>query len=204
VQANAFALILSGNINNIDHNFISKETSRLVAQYRFMERSYSEIMSHIKTQSSLLMATPRGHPCDGFISSPFGFRYHPIFQSRDFHHGLDIANRMNTPIHATANGTVVFSGWQNGYGNIVVIDHGYNYRTAYGHLAKRLVKVGDYILRGQEIGKMGDTGFATGSHVHYEVHYKGKAVNPVSYLTDYFFSQSERNYYDQKKFQKFT
>ena len=203
-QANAFAIILSGKIKAIDHNFISKQTSLLNEQYRFMQKSYNEIMSHIQQQRSLFMATPRGWPAEGSISSSFGFRYHPFFQNRDFHSGLDIANRKNTPVTVTANGRVVFSGWQSGYGNIIVVDHGYNYRTAYAHLSKRLVKVGTFVTRGQEIAKMGSTGSATGSHLHYEVHYKGKAVNPASYLTDYFYTQSERNRYDQKKFKKFA
>ena len=203
-QANAFAIILSGKINTINHNFISKQTSILNEQYAFMQSSYNEIMSHIQQQRSLFMATPRGWPAEGTISSPFGFRYHPFFQNKDFHSGLDIANRKNTPVVATANGKVIFSGWQSGYGNIIVVDHGFSYRTAYAHLAKRLIKTGDYVTRGQEIAKMGSTGSATGSHVHYEVHYKGKAVNPTSYLTDYFYTQSERNRYDQKKFKKFA
>jgi murein DD-endopeptidase MepM/ murein hydrolase activator NlpD len=203
-QSNALAVILSGNINKIDYKFISEQTYKISQQYKYMQTSYSEIMSHIQQQRSLFMATPRGWPCEGRISSPFGFRYHPFFQSRDFHSGLDIANEKNTPIHATASGKVIFSGWQSGYGYIVVIDHGYNYRTAYAHLAKTLVKVGQYVQRGEVVAKMGSTGSATGSHVHYEVHYKGKTVNPVSYLTDYFYTQSERNRYDEKKLKKFA
>ncbi len=203
-QANAFALILSGNMNLIDHKFVAKQASQLNEQYQYMQKSYTEIMSHIKQQQSLFMATPRGWPCEGRISSHYGFRYHPFFQNRDFHSGLDIANIKDTPVRSTANGKVIFSGWQSGYGNIIVIDHGYNYRTAYAHLSKRLVSTGAYVNRGDLIAKMGSTGSATGSHVHYEVHFKGKTVNPISYLTDYFYAQSERNRYDQKKFKKFA
>ena len=203
-QANALTAILSGNMGKIDYKFLSDQTYKINEQYKYMQTSYTEIMSHIQQQRSLFMATPRGWPCDGAISSPFGFRYHPFFQSRDFHSGLDIANAKNTPIYCTASGKVIFAGWQSGYGNIIVIDHGYNYRTAYAHLAKTLVKAGTYVQRGHMIAKMGSSGSATGSHLHYEVHYKGKAVNPVSYLTDYFYTQSERNRYDQKKFKKFA
>lgn len=203
-QANTLATILSGNFNKIDHKFLSLQTSKLNEQYNYMLSSYSEIMTHIDHQRSLFLAIPKGYPTEGYISSQYGFRYHPFFQSRDFHSGLDIANRPNTPIYATANGKVIFAGWQSGYGNIIVIDHGYNYRTAYAHLARCLVKAGTYVQRGQEIAKMGSTGSATGSHLHYEVHYKGKTVNPTPYLTDYFYAQSERNRYDQKKFKKFA
>jgi murein DD-endopeptidase MepM/ murein hydrolase activator NlpD len=138
------------------------------------------------------MAIPCGWPCDGRISSVYGFRTHPIFRDKDFHAGIDIANALHTPVYATANGKVVFSGWLSGYGNVIVIDHGYNYRTAYGHLSKKLVNVGMHIYRGQLIAKMGNTGTSTGSHIHYEIHFKGKAVNPKPYLTDYF-AQLNRN-----------
>ena len=204
VQANALAVIISGNINKIDSKFISEQNYKINEQYKYIQSSYSEIMSHIQQQKSLFMATPRGWPAEGRISSPYGFRYHPFFQSKDFHSGLDIANEKNTPICATANGKVIFAGWQSGYGYIVVIDHGYNYRTAYAHLLKTLVKVGTYVERGDIIARMGSSGSATGSHVHYEVHYKGKSVNPVSYLADHFYKEFERNRYDQKKFKKFA
>ncbi|MDR1696394.1 MAG: M23 family metallopeptidase [Endomicrobium sp.] len=204
MQANALSLILSGKTNELNYTAISQQTWHLNEQYKFMSRSFGEIMSHLTKQRSLFMATPRGWPADGRISSAYGFRYHPFFQNRDFHSGLDIANALNTPIRSTANGKIVFSGWQSGYGNVIVVDHGYNYRTLYGHLAKRLVKIGDFVMRGQTIGRMGSTGSATGSHIHYEVHYKGKPTNPYSYLTDYFYTQSERNFYDQKKFKRFA
>lgn len=203
-QANALAVILSGKINQIDYKFLSEQTYKLNQQYNYIQNSYSEIISHIRYQKSLFMAIPRGWPCEGRISSPFGFRYNPFFKSKDFHSGLDIANEKNTPIRVTANGKVIFAGWQSGYGYITVIDHGYNYRTAYAHNAKLLVKAGQYVRRGDIIAKMGSTGSATGSHVHYEVHYKGKPVSPVSYLSDYFYIQSERNRYDEKKLKKFA
>ncbi|MDR2644811.1 MAG: M23 family metallopeptidase [Endomicrobium sp.] len=107
--------------------------------------------------------------------------------------GLDIANKVNTPIVCTANGKVVYLGWQSGYGNTIVIDHGHNYRTVYGHLSKRLIKPGFYVSRGQIIAKMRSTVSSTGFHLHYEVHFKGRAINPKPYLTNYFFAKSERN-----------
>jgi murein DD-endopeptidase MepM/ murein hydrolase activator NlpD len=203
-QANALTVILSGKMNQIDYKFLSEQTYKLSRQYNYIQNSYSEIMSHIRQQKSLFMAIPRGWPCEGRISSPFGFRYNPFFKNKDFHSGIDIANEKNTPIYATANGKVIFAGWQSGYGYITVIDHGYTYRTAYAHNAKLLVKVGQYVRRGDMIARMGSTGSATGSHVHYEVHYKGKPVSPVSYLSDYFYTQSERNRYDEKKLKKFA
>ncbi|MDR2426868.1 MAG: M23 family metallopeptidase [Endomicrobium sp.] len=203
-QANALSVILSGRINQIDYKFLTEQTYKINQQYNYIQSSYSEIMSHINYQKSLFMAIPRGWPAEGKISSPFGFRFNPFFKTKDFHSGIDIANEKNTPVCVTANGKVIFAGWQSGYGYITVIDHGYNYRTAYAHNAKLLVKSGQYVRRGDVIAKMGSTGSATGSHVHYEVHYKGKPVNPVSYLSDYFYTQSERNRYDEKKLKKFA
>ncbi len=203
-QANALSVILSGNMDKIDYKFLARQTYRINKEYDYIRTSYGEIMSHIKQQRSLFMAIPRGWPCEGRIASPYGFRYNPFFKSKDFHSGLDIANVKNTPIHATANGRVIFAGWQSGYGYIAVIDHGYNYRTAYAHNAKLLVKSGQYVHRGDIIAKMGSTGSATGSHVHYEVHYKGKTVSPVAYLSDYFYTQSERKRYDEKKLKRFA
>ncbi|MDR3256122.1 MAG: M23 family metallopeptidase [Endomicrobium sp.] len=204
VQANTFAIILSGNLNKINYSAISQKNNTLYEQYKFLYQSYSEIMSHIDKQKLLFMAIPRGWPCNGYVSSVYGFRAHPIFLSRDFHSGLDIANKFNTSISSTADGKVIFSGWQSGYGNVIVIDHDYDYRTVYGHLNKRLVNKGVYVSRGQIIAKMGSTGTSTSSHLHYEVHFKGKSINPKPYLTDYFFTQSEGKHYDKKKFKKFA
>jgi murein DD-endopeptidase MepM/ murein hydrolase activator NlpD len=188
-QASAFLTLLSGKAANIDYGSLARQTQKLNEQYQYIQKSYSEIISHIRYQRSLYLATPRGWPSEGVITSHFGFRLNPFFRTRDFHAGIDIANAKNTPVNVTANGTVIFSGWQSGYGNIIVVDHGYNYRTSYAHLNRRLVQVGDKVMRGQTIAAMGATGNVTGSHLHYEVHFNGRAVNPYPYLTDYFFSK---------------
>ncbi|MDR3049237.1 MAG: M23 family metallopeptidase [Elusimicrobiota bacterium] len=186
-QANAFLAVLSGRINNVNYIALVRQADMLDEQYKYIQRSYSEIILHIKQERSLFVATPRGWPAEGIITSHFGFRQNPFFNTRDFHSGVDIANALGTDIVATANGKIVFSGWQSGYGNIVVVDHGYNYRTSYAHLSRRLVLVGDYVSRGQIIAKMGNTGSATGPHVHYEVHFQNKSINPISFLSDYSF-----------------
>jgi murein DD-endopeptidase MepM/ murein hydrolase activator NlpD len=181
VQANMFTTILSGNLSKINYMQLLRQTDNLCAQHELMYQSYDEIISYF-------MAMPCGKPCNGHISSHYGFRSHPTSNiKKNFHDGLDIANAINTPVRCTASGKVVFSGWQSGYGNMIVIDHGHNYRTAYGHLSKKLVTVGTYVHRGQIIAKMGSTGTSTGSHVHYEVRFRGKSVNPKPYLVDYFF-----------------
>lgn len=192
-QASSLAAVLSGNLDTINYNNIAMQTSKLNEQYQYMQESFGEIMSYIEFQKSLYMATPLGWPASGIVTSKYGVRSNPFFKTRDFHTGVDIANVKNTPIHATADGKVVFSGWQSGYGNIVVIDHGHGFRTTYAHLAQRLVKVGAEIKRGQIIAKMGATGTATGNHVHYEVQYNGRHTNPTPYLKDHYYQIAKGN-----------
>ncbi|MDR0820697.1 MAG: M23 family metallopeptidase [Endomicrobium sp.] len=200
-QTNAFAAILSGNLNKMNYSEISHETDTLYEQYKFMCRSYKEIISHIHKQKLLFLATPSGWPCGGSVSSAYGFRLHPIHHGKEFHSGLDIANVSNTFISSTAAGKVTFSGYRPGYGNVIVINHGQDYKTTYAHLSKRLVNMDAYVSRGTIIAKMGSTGTSTGSHLHYEIHFKGNPVNPKLYLKDYS-DQSERERYVQEKIKK--
>ena len=123
--------------------------------------------------------TPSMWPARGVVSSPYGLRWN----GSDFHPGIDIANDMGTPITATADGTVVYAGWNaGGYGNMVDIDHGNGIMTRYAHAMQVTVRNGQYVRRGQLIAYMGSTGFSTGPHVHYEVRIGGQAVNPITYL----------------------
>ncbi|MDR1522998.1 MAG: M23 family metallopeptidase [Endomicrobium sp.] len=188
-QMNMATTILSGNLDKVDYTDLMHQSNSLYEQHRFMLQSQDEVITYIYKQKSIFLATPYGWPCEGRISSVYGFRVHPIFRVRDFHSGIDIANVTFTPIICTADGRVVFSGKRSGYGNILVIDHGCGYRTVYAHLAKNLVKAGENVTRGQLIAKMGSTGSSTGPHLHYEVHFKGKTVNPKPYLTGYFFNK---------------
>ncbi len=110
------------------------------------------------------------------LSSPFGPR------GGRLHKGLDFASSLNTPIYASADGVVKFSGTQSGYGNVVVLDHGGGYETYYAHLNRRLVTVGETISRGDRIALMGNTGRSTGVHLHYEIRKDGVAVNPMTYI----------------------
>ncbi len=115
-------------------------------------------------------------PCYGELSSPYGYRWGRM------HEGIDIANDFNTPIRAAAGGKVSFSGWQGGYGNAVVISHSQDCVTLYGHLAECKVQKGETIEQGQVIGLMGSTGNSTGPHVHFEIRFKGKTLNPLYLL----------------------
>lgn len=121
-------------------------------------------------------------PVRGRISSEFGWRTHPVFKSRRFHSGLDIAAPYGTPVAAAAGGTVILSGWVGGYGKTVIIDHGGGISTLYGHNSSLLVKEGAKVRAGQTIAKVGSTGLSTGPHVHFEVRRDGEAVNPHDWL----------------------
>jgi murein DD-endopeptidase MepM/ murein hydrolase activator NlpD len=94
---------------------------------------------------------------------------------------MDFSASTGTPIYATGNGTVTKAGWQSGYGRVVVINHGYGYETLYAHMNKIDVRKGQKVVRGEVIGEVGNTGKSTGPHLHYEVHVKGRVVNPVNY-----------------------
>lgn len=130
-----------------------------------------------------LAATPSIWPTWGRFTSGFGVRRDPFNPFiTQFHRGVDLANNHGTPIVATANGTVSFSGYRAGHGNVLIISHGYGFSTLYAHLTRFAVREGARVSRGQVIGYMGSTGRSTGVHLHYEVHVNGVAVNPVNYM----------------------
>ena len=125
-------------------------------------------------------------PISGPITSSFGYRIHPIFKSRIFHSGIDIGGPSNGAVKAANSGKVIYAGWYGGYGKVVILDHG-NYNgspttTLYAHLNSYNVSVGQYLVKGQVLGKEGTTGYATGPHVHFEVRVNGQPRNPLNYI----------------------
>lgn len=116
------------------------------------------------------------------VSSGFSMRIHPIYGINKFHYGMDFVAPTGSAVYATADGVVSAAGDYLGYGNYIKIDHGYEYETAYGHLNSIGVRKGQKVVRGQVIGTVGNTGISTGDHLHYEVIYQGKAVNPINYF----------------------
>lgn len=121
-------------------------------------------------------------PCNGPITSPFGYRVHPIFGTTIYHSGIDIGVDYGTPIHAADSGTVIYAGWIDGYGNTVIIDHGNNITTLYGHNSSLAVSDGQSVSKGTVIAYAGSTGNSTGPHCHFEVQVGGSAVDPMGYL----------------------
>ena len=126
------------------------------------------------------------YPISGRISSPFGWRTHPIFKSRIFHSGIDIAGPNGGAIKASNDGKVIFSGWYGGYGKVVILDHGIingqPITTLYAHMSAITVSNGQTVKKGQTIGREGSTGYSTGPHCHFEVRVNGKPTNPMNYI----------------------
>ncbi|MBK8966490.1 MAG: M23 family metallopeptidase [Saprospiraceae bacterium] len=118
------------------------------------------------------------------ILSGFGYRIHPVYKIKKFHEGVDFPARVGTAIQATGDGIVVEAGWHHGYGKCIRIKHGYGYETWYAHMNKMVVTRGDRVKKGQKIGEVGDTGLSTAPHLHYELHYKGKKINPINFCMD--------------------
>ncbi len=149
------------------------------------EQQQSNLLrDYLEEQKAVLNFTPSIRPVRGWISSGFGYRRSPFTGKREFHRGLDIVNRKGSPVVVTADGRVKFAGHNGGYGNLVVVDHGMGVETKYGHLYRIEVKVGDKVIRGQEIGILGNTGRSTGPHLHYEVVVNKHAVDPRQYFID--------------------
>jgi murein DD-endopeptidase MepM/ murein hydrolase activator NlpD len=157
---------------------------RLSAEATRQEQSLQELQAYFQDQKSLLASTPSIWPARGWVTSDFGQRLDPYTAERVMHSGLDIAAPHGKEVYAPSDGTVVFAGLEGGYGNVIVIDHGYGIKTRYGHLAKMLVKAGDKVKRGALIAAVGNTGRSTGPHLHYEVRVNGIPQNPRKFILE--------------------
>lgn len=140
------------------------------------------VRSDVDKRNALAAATPSIWPAHGWLSSAMGARNDPFTGGSDFHPGLDISADRGSPVYATADGTVQQAGYSGGYGNLIIVDHGYGLETRYGHLMAFKVKDGDHIKRGDVIGLVGATGRSTGAHLHYEVRVNGRLLNPLQLL----------------------
>jgi murein DD-endopeptidase MepM/ murein hydrolase activator NlpD len=161
---------------------MTKGLERLKTESSIQERSFQELVEYLEDQKSLLASTPSIWPVKGWITSGFGYRTSPFTGRREMHKGLDVATRTGTPIISPADGIVVFAGREGGFGNTLLVDHGYGIVTRYGHCSSLDVKLGEKIKRGDIIAKVGNTGRSTGPHLHYEVAVNGVAVNPMRYI----------------------
>jgi len=158
------------------------DVERLKSEATSQEESLSELEKLLQSKKEVLVHTPSVWPVMGWVTSGFGFRTNPFTGLTQMHEGLDISNRVGTPVIAVADGIVSDSGNDWAHGRIVVISHGFGLVTRYSHLSKVLVRVGQKVKRGDNIAEVGVTGKTTGPHLHYEIRLNGVPVNPMKYI----------------------
>lgn len=158
-------------------------------------KSYDEILQLVKTQEVKMENIPAIQPVLNKdlkrMASGYGWRIDPVYHIRRFHSGMDFSAPVGTDIFATGNGVVTFTGWRQGYGETVEVDHGFGYMTRYAHCSKLVARRGQKVKRGDVIAKVGNTGKSTGPHLHYEVHFNGKAIDPRNF---YFYDLTPEEY----------
>lgn len=165
----------------------SERLDRLAKQLYVQSKSFDEVVKLAKNKEKMFASIPAIMPLNQSdlahaVTSGFGWRTHPIYKTLEFHPGMDFSAEQGTPIYATGDGYVERAdNLAQGYGNHVVINHDFGYRTLYAHMSKMAVKVGASIKRGQLIGYVGSTGLSTAPHIHYEVIKNGGKVNPINY-----------------------
>lgn len=190
---------LYDSLDSLDDGGLSELLSHKVEQLEqlvyIQSRSYDFLAEQSRTQRDRIAHIPAIQPVpERFLrtmASGYGVRRDPIYGTMKFHEGMDFSAPVGTPVYATADGRVASAGWQGLYGNLIEIDHGYNYKTRYAHLSQVKVRAGQTVHRGDLIGLVGNTGKSTGPHLHYEVRLRGQAQNPVNY---YYFDLSPEQY----------
>jgi murein DD-endopeptidase MepM/ murein hydrolase activator NlpD len=175
---------LPGTFEAIDN---AARLSRILASLREIRHTAERSAAQASTTLTSLgsgtpKAIPAGLPLSGTVSSGFGLRRDPFSGFPEFHKGIDIAAARGTPVSATADGHVVRAGWEGDYGKSIILRHSRGHATRYAHLDRVLVRRGDPVCKGTVIGTVGDTGRATGTHLHYEVLRDGKRTNPRTYM----------------------
>ncbi|MEZ4887583.1 MAG: M23 family metallopeptidase [Chitinophagales bacterium] len=179
------------DLDNLPNTELMKSTAQRIEKIRkqlyIQSKSYDEIAKLVKNKEDMFASIPAIQPVSNTelrrIASGFGMRMHPIYKTRKMHTGMDFSAPIGTSVYATGKGKVVkVKKLQKGYGYHVVIDHGFNYETLYGHLSKINVRTGQRINRGDIIGLVGNTGTSTAPHLHYEVLKNGKRINPINFF----------------------
>ena len=173
--------------NNVLLTSISAALNNLSNRIRVQKDSHTEVMGLINNKEKLLAHTPAIQPVSNKdldrIASGFGYRIDPIYKTVKLHPGLDFTAPAGTPIYATANGTIETAGFgEGGYGNHVIVNHGFGYKTLYAHMVRIKAKPGQNVSRGEVIGYVGSTGKSTGPHLHYEVIRRGQKIDPVYFF----------------------
>jgi murein DD-endopeptidase MepM/ murein hydrolase activator NlpD len=178
-------LYISDKFNQ--YNNEKQGLEKTIIDYKATQTSLStkllKIIDENKKYEYYFKSLPYGHPLDTLIiSSSYGWRIHPIDSVRNLHTGIDFKAIMNTKIYSTGDGVVVFAGYKKGYGKCIIIQHVLEHKSVYGHLNKLLVKNGQQISKGTIIGLSGQSGVASGPHLHYEIRISNTPTNPYNYL----------------------
>ncbi|MBU3662609.1 MAG: M23 family metallopeptidase [Bacteroidetes bacterium] len=177
---------LDGFNNSEELIALSQKIAHLSSLVDAQIKSFDELTEMAKNKTDYLAAIPAIQPISNKdltrMASGYGYRIHPIFKTHKFHSGIDFTAPKGTPIYATGNGTVTTAENGNGYGNHIVINHGYGYSSLYAHMSKMVCKPGKKVKRGELIGYVGSTGTSTAPHVHYEVIKGERKVNPINYF----------------------
>jgi len=173
----------------------TQKLDMLNKQLYIQSKSFDDVVELSKNHEQMLQSIPAIQPIANKdlrqTASGYGRRVDPIYGTVKLHSGMDFSAHPGTDVYAIGDGKVVKMGWESGYGNTIIIDHGFGYRTVYAHLRDFRTKLGKKVVRGEVIGGVGSTGKSTGPHLHYEVHVKGQVVNPVNY---YFMDLSPEDY----------
>ena len=174
---------------------LSLKVDLLEKEMYVQAKSYDEVAQMAKEQEIRMENIPAIQPVMNKdlkrVASGYGMRIDPVYHVRKFHQGMDFTAPTGTEVFATGNAKVDFAGWKQGYGNTVILDHGYGYKTLYAHLYKTLVRKGQKVRRSDIIALVGNTGKSTGPHLHYEVRLNNKPVDPRNY---YFYDLSPEEY----------
>ncbi len=161
---------------------LDSDTASLLRETNRQLAEVTQLKQDLLAYERRLDHTPDNWPVRGRLTSRFGYRRDPFTGRSSYHNGIDLTVPLGTSVRAAADGVVYLSGWYSGYGRAVIIDHGYAYRTLYGHNSELLVSSGQRVKKGQIIARSGSSGRSTGPHVHFEVWYNGRRINPLNYL----------------------
>ncbi|MBI2113641.1 MAG: peptidoglycan DD-metalloendopeptidase family protein [candidate division NC10 bacterium] len=164
--------------------WVNRDLEALGQEITSRERSFRELKTLLEEKRSILVSTPTIWPVKGLVTAGYGYRQSPFTGRREMHEGLDVAAPHGSPILATADGVVSFSGPLSAFGNVVFINHGHGFTTFYAHNSSNRVKEGQQVRRGEVVAYVGTSGRTTGPHVHYEVQVNGTTVNPLKYIVD--------------------
>ncbi len=170
--------------DNRDYASLAIRIDKSIKESQLREQSVLDLWESLSERQSLLNSTPNIRPAKGWFTSRFGYRVSPFTGRSTLHAGLDIAAAPGSPVHAPADGIVTYAGYDEGYGKMVTIDHGYGVSTRFGHNAQIYVQVGQKVSRWDVIASVGNTGRSTGPHLHYEVRVNGIPRDPAVYILD--------------------